>query len=539
VSVNGDPGEPKNIWEAIEHETEGKLWKMSATAECNNFLKRNSWKIIKLEDVPPGRRVIPCKEVFKRKEEIDGSQRLKTRIVTMGFMQIPGVDFTEKFAPTVTDEGQRCVFTTALYFKNEDEDEDPDTEDPWDIQTCDIEAAFLEPRLEKPMYLKPPASLAACRFLRKEQLKELAVELWGSMYGNVDAALLWFREFVAYLKEIGMIQSKVDPCIFYLKEKDSMMPRLIVDITVDDSAVAGQVRSNINWFMTNLEKRFKITRGGRLSKHLGIDYEWFKDKNNNHTMKATMDKRIKDTVQSFEKAVGYEVKEVESPCIPGKILSKNEGEAVNIEDYRSVVGKATFFSTKLGYKTSSSTRQLAGHLSNPGEEHWKALERLIGYFKQMKLPGIIYKKPESLRVISCEDTDFANCTETRRSVGSDVQTIGGTLVGWEVGRQDGVGTSTTDVEYRQLAKGCGNAQFLIMLMREIAWVDLPAIILEDNMGAIHMSKNKQVGKRTKHIDVKYHYTREFIQEDKEIGCAKGTIKKNTRTIIQRISEQRV
>jgi len=66
---------------------------------------------------------------------------------------------------------------------------------------------------------------------------------------------------------------------------------------------------------------------------------------------------------------------------------------------------------------------------------------------------MIYKKPEELRVLSCEDTDFANCTETRRSVGSDVQTIGGTLVGWEVGSQDGVGTSTTDVEYRQLAKG--------------------------------------------------------------------------------------
>jgi len=80
---------------------------------------------------------------------------------------------------------------------------------------------------------------------------------------------------------------------------------------------------------------------------------------------------------------------------------------------------------------------------------------------------MIYKKPEELRVLSCEDTDFANCTETRRSVGSDVQTIGGTLVGWEVGRQDGVSTSsTTDVEYRQLAKeGCGNANFLIMLLR--------------------------------------------------------------------------
>jgi len=520
VSVNSDPGDPQDIWEAINDDEIGQLWKMSATAECNNFLKRDSWKLIKKSDVPKGRKVIPCKEVFKRKDEIDGTIRLKTRIVTKGFMQIPGVDYTEKFAPTVTDEGQRTIFALILYLKDEDEDE----ENPYTIDNCDIEAAFLEPRLEKPMYIKPPDSLAACGFITKEDLNEYAIELWGSMYGNVDAALLWFREFVKYLKEVGMMQSQVDPCIFYLKEEGSMKPKVLVDVTVDDCAVGGK-QSNVDWFMDELEKRFKITRGGRLKKHLGIDYEWIKDENGRTAIKATMDKRVKDIVKSYEAEAGKVAKEVPSPCFPSKVLSKNEGESINTEGYRSVVGKAMFFSTKLGYKTSSATRQLAGHLSNPGEEHWDALGRLVGYLKQMKLPGMIYKKPNELRVVSCEDTDFANCTETRRSVGSDVQTIGGTLVGWEVGRQDGVGTSTTDVEYRQLAKGCGNANFLMMLLREIAWVDYPAILFEDNMSAIYISKNKQVGKRTKHIDVKYHYTREFIEKDEELGCAKGTIAK--------------
>ena len=169
---------------------------------------------------------------------------------------------------------------------------------------------------------------------------------------------------------------------------------------------------------------------------------------------------------------------------------------------------------------------MAAHLSRPGQDYWDALGRLIGYLKQMKLPGMIYKTPESLSVISREYMVFANCTETIRSVGSDVQTIGcAMLVGWEVGQQDGVGTSITDVEYRQLAKGCGNANFIMMLLREIAWVDFPAILMEDNMSAIYISENKQVGKRTKHINVKYHYMRELISEDEELGCARGTVEK--------------
>jgi hypothetical protein len=40
--------------------------------------------------------------VFKKKDEQDGSIRYKSRIVTKGYLQIPGVDYTESFAPVAT-----------------------------------------------------------------------------------------------------------------------------------------------------------------------------------------------------------------------------------------------------------------------------------------------------------------------------------------------------------------------------------------------------------------------------------------------------
>ena len=36
---------------------------------------------------------------------------------------------------------------------------------------------------------------------------------------------------------------------------------------------------------------------------------------------------------------------------------------------------------------------------------------------------------------------------------------------------------------------------------------------EDNEGAIFLAKNQQVGMRTKHIDVKYHFIRDLVQEN--------------------------
>ena len=43
-------------------------------------------------------------------------------------------------------------------------------------------------------------------------------------------------------------------------------------------------------------------------------------------------------------------------------------------------------------------------------------------------------------------------------------------------------------------------------------VTLSSIIAEDNTGAIFLTKNKQVGSRTKHIDTRYHYIRDKVTE---------------------------
>jgi hypothetical protein len=40
----------------------------------------------------------------------------------------------------------------------------------------------------------------------------------------------------------------------------------------------------------------------------------------------------------------------------------------------------------------------------------------------------------------------------------------------------------------------------------------PAIIFEDNLGAIFLAKNAQVSARTKHIDVRHHFIRDLIKE---------------------------
>ena len=89
-------------------------WTPSIASEIMNFIKRNSWKLVpKTVAKDLGRKPMKTTVVFKVKDEPDGTVRHKTRICSKGFMQIPGLDFTESFSPVVNDCTQRMVF--AIY----------------------------------------------------------------------------------------------------------------------------------------------------------------------------------------------------------------------------------------------------------------------------------------------------------------------------------------------------------------------------------------------------------------------------------------
>ena len=81
--------------------------------------------------------------------------------------------------------------------------------------------------------------------------------------------------------------------------------------------------------------------------------------------------------------------------------------------------------------------------------------------------------------------------------------------------------STTEAEYKELAKLGKDMKFVQMLLTEVKLSDLPGYMFEDNAGAVFLAGNRQVSKRTKHIDLKHHFIREFTEE--KDGCKQGEI----------------
>jgi Reverse transcriptase (RNA-dependent DNA polymerase) len=333
------------------------------------------------------------------------------------------------------------------------------------------------------------------------------------MYGKVDVPRMFKKTLRNHLLSMGMSQSVVDPCLYYKRSAQGRI-ELLACTHVDDILLVGP-KSEIEWFKTGVKKRFNISDLGKLKKHLGVWYDWRTSDDGETYIVASMKKLEEEIVKKFESVTERTARLVNTPGYPGKYLTKNEGDPVDIENYRSIVGKIMYYATKIAPDVCNAARELAQHLSSPGEEHWKAMERVVGYIKAEHYEGLVYRKPKALRPISIVDSDYAKDMDDRKSISSGLHLLGGTLVNWESKKQDCVTLSSTEAEYHSLAKGACENKFIMMLLDEairhkeedrlIGWV------FEDNMGAIYLVKNQHVGARTKHIDVKTHFIRELVE----------------------------
>jgi hypothetical protein len=111
------------------------------------------------------------------------------------------------------------------------------------------------------------------------------------------------------------------------------------------------------------------------------------------------------------------------------------------------------------------------------------------------------------------DSDWGGHEDDRKSTsGYLFQAYKNCTVSWNSRRQNTVAASSTEAEYIALFEGVREAIWLKSLFESISIKMVkPITIFEDNTGCINIANNPINHKRTKHIDIKYHFTREQIQ----------------------------
>jgi hypothetical protein len=149
--------------------------------------------------------------------------------------------------------------------------------------------------------------------------------------------------------------------------------------------------------------------------------------------------------------------------------------------------------------------------------HLKAMYRTIKYVIDTKsmclalMPNRTDTKEWVLYGMS--DSDYAGDKDTRISVSGYVVYANGALITWKSRGQKSVTLSSTEAEYVALAELVTEVQFVKMIIESMGMaVRIPIKLRADNIGAIFLAKNTTTGQRTKHIDVRYHFIRELVED---------------------------
>ena len=109
------------------------------------------------------------------------------------------------------------------------------------------------------------------------------------------------------------------------------------------------------------------------------------------------------------------------------------------------------------------------------------------------------------------DADYANDPDSRRSITGYVFVLAGAPISWQSRQQVSVALSSMEAEHMAACAAAQEALWLRMLLADLG-VDItnPVSLKEDNQAAIASSKNPDDHKRSKHIDIRYHFVREKI-----------------------------
>jgi len=102
--------EPRSLKEAGGDQN----WIAAMEEEMTSIRDNRNWSLV---DLPQGHRTIGLKWVYKVKRDENGSiAKYKARLVAKGYVQRPGIDFEEVFAPIARLESVRLLLAIAAHY---------------------------------------------------------------------------------------------------------------------------------------------------------------------------------------------------------------------------------------------------------------------------------------------------------------------------------------------------------------------------------------------------------------------------------------
>uniref|UniRef100_A0A2A4J3A4 Reverse transcriptase Ty1/copia-type domain-containing protein n=1 Tax=Heliothis virescens TaxID=7102 RepID=A0A2A4J3A4_HELVI len=474
-----DVAEECLTYEDVMGSTEREEWSKAIEEEMKSFHDNDAWELV---DKPSGVRIVQCKWVFKKKLNSDNSVRYRARLVAKGFSQKKGIDYKETFSPVLRYSTLKMLFAVSVNLD-------------LNIVHLDVKTAFLNGELKETVYMQLPNNLRN----KDNMLKVLRLKK--AIYGLKQSARAWYKKVDNCLLQLGYRKSMYEPCLFV---KITENVKTYIALFVDDFFIFSSCNKEIDYLKAQLSARFQLKDLGILKQCLGMDVTIEKGKICIHQKKFIEKLLCKFNMQYCNG--------VQTPMEVNLKLEKDENKNVTNLPYQQLIGSLMYISVLTRPDISFTVSFLSQYNNCYSEIHWKHAKRVLKYLYETKTYGLMYVK-NNCDLIGFVDADWGSNMIDRRSFTGYCFLYSGCVISHECRKQQTVALSSTEAEYMAICEASKEAIFLKNLLSElIISNNNPIVLYNDSQSAQNLADNNMYHRRSKHIDIRFHFIREIVEK---------------------------
>ncbi|GJS82347.1 putative ribonuclease H-like domain-containing protein [Tanacetum coccineum] len=428
-------------------------WVEAMQEELLQFRLQKVWTLV---DLPNGKRAIGTKWVGRNKKDERGIVvRNKARLVAQGYTQEEGINYDEVFAHVARIEAIRLFLAYATFMR-------------FIVYQMDVKSAFL--------YEK-------------------------ALYGLHQAPRAWYETLSTYLLENGFRIGTIDKTLFIKKDKGDI---LLGQVYVDDIIFGSTKKSLCVEFEQMMQKRFQMSSMGELTFFLGLQVNLKDD-----GIFISQDKYVADILKKFDFST---VKTASTPIETNKALLKDEeAEDVDVHLYRSMIGSLMYLiDSRLDIMFAGCA--CARFQVTPKVSHLHAVKRIFRYLKGQPKLGLWYPRDSPFDLEAFSDSDYAGASLVRKSTTGGCQFLSKRLISWQCKNQTLVANSTTEAEYVAAANCYRQVLWIQNQMLDYGFNFMNTKIYIDNESTICIVKNPVFHSKTKHIEIRHYFIRDFYEK---------------------------
>jgi hypothetical protein len=140
-------------------------------------------------------------------------------------------------------------------------------------------------------------------------------------------------------------------------------------------------------------------------------------------------------------------------------LHKFEGEGKDQLRYSQIIGSLMYLAGAMRPEISYVVSKLSRFTSNPGDDHWKVVERVLRYLRGITSFGIHYSGyPPALKEYS--DSNWISDVDETKATNGYVFTLAGAAVSWRSYKQTVLTKSTIESEHVTLETSTNETEWL-------------------------------------------------------------------------------